>query len=81
MWSFTLATRQREHCVEQESVKTEVDDEESSSFYSGWSKAISVAPAVAPGYGWSESKKLQLPGFHGNVDAGQAKRTAEREMD
>lgn len=43
----------------------------------------SVAPAVAPGYGWSESKnwELQLPGFHGNVDAGQVKRERERPRD
>lgn len=36
----------------------------------------SLATAVAPGYGWSESKnwELQLPGFHRDVDTGQGKR-------
>lgn len=40
----------------------------------------SLAPAVAPGYGWSESKnwELQLPGFHSDVDAGQVERKKER---
>lgn len=35
-----------------------------------------LAPAVAPGYRWSGSKKweLQLPGFHSNVDAGREER-------
>lgn len=46
-----------------------------------------LAPAVAPGYRWSGSKKweLQLPGFHSNVDAGRVERgkiyrLLEREM-